>query len=120
MNNKLFKYKLPNKNGEIEEIVTYNNSLVIIGANGSGKSRLGVWLEQKDSQNTHRVGAQRSLNFGEFIQLKSQEQAENLLQYGTDKKSNNHDSRWGWDGEKYNYTTSLLNDYEHTLSALIA
>ena len=120
MNNTEFKYKLPNENGQIEEIITSNNSLIIIGANGSGKSRLGVWLEQIDSQNTHRVGAQRSLSFGEYIQLKSQEQAENLLQYGTDRKSHNHDKRWGWDGEKYNYTTSLLNDYEHILSALVA
>lgn len=120
MNKTEFKYKLPNENGQIEEIITSNNSLIIIGANGSGKSRLGVWLEQIDSQNTHRVGAQRSLSFGEFIQLKSQEQAENLLQYGTDRKSDNHDNRWQWDGEKYNYTTSLLNDYEHILSALVA
>lgn len=120
MNKIEFKYKLPNENGQIEEITTSNNSLIIIGANGSGKSRLGVWLEQIDSQNTHRVGAQCSLSFGEYIQLKSQEQAENLLQYGTDRKSPNHDNRWGWDGEKYNYTTSLLNDYEHILSALVA
>lgn len=52
MNKIEFKYKLPNENGQIEEITTSNNSLIIIGANGSGKSRLGVWLEQIDSQ-TH-------------------------------------------------------------------
>jgi len=122
MNNKEFEYKLPNKSNsdESETCRTQNNSLIIIGANGSGKSQLGVWIEKKGMNNTHRVGAQRSLNFGEYIQLKSQEQAENLLQYGTDKKSGNHDNRWGWNGEEYNYSTGLLNDYEYALSALIA
>lgn len=40
--------------------------------------------------------------------------------YGQQEKSQNHNSRWEYDGEKYNYTSSLLNDYENVLSALIA
>lgn len=116
MNNKEFKYNLPNKNGQVEEVITSNNSLIIIGANGSGKSKLGAWLEQQDLQNTHRVGAQRSLNFGEFINLKSYEQAENLLFYGKeDGKDKGY--RWNWGKE---YTTKLLQDYEYVLSAIIA
>jgi ABC-type dipeptide/oligopeptide/nickel transport system ATPase component len=41
------------------------NSVVIIGANGSGKTRLGAWLEFTGPQNqlVHRVGAQKALNF---------------------------------------------------------
>jgi hypothetical protein len=31
-----------------------------------------------------------------------------------------HNQRWGYDGEKYNYTATLLNDYENVLSALVA
>lgn len=31
-----------------------------------------------------------------------------------------HDERWGWDGEKYNYVSSMLNDYENVLSSLTA
>ena len=72
MNNKEFEYKLPNKDKTYlpETFITNNNSLILIGANGSGKSRLGAWIEQNDMEKVHRVGAQRSLNFGEFIQLK--------------------------------------------------
>ena len=81
-NSKVYKYKLP-LNDQIE-YSTSNNSLIIIGANGSGKSKLGAWIEQQDMENVHRIGAQRSLNFGNFIELKSREQLENRLLYGID------------------------------------
>lgn len=115
-----YKYYLPNDNNQAKEYVTKNNSLIIIGGNGTGKSKLGEWMEKNQVISTHRIGAQRSLVFGHYIQQKSYEQAINLLMYGQQEKSQNHDSRWGYDGEKYNYTSSLLNDYENALSALIA
>ena len=120
-NSKVYKYKLP-LNDQIE-YSTSNNSLIIIGANGSGKSKLGAWIEQQDMENVHRIGAQRSLNFGDFIQLKSREQAENTLLYGIDEIENNNYSyrekrgRWGW---RQNFTTQLLDDYEDVLSLMIA
>lgn len=120
-NSKVYKYKLP-LNDQIE-YSTSNNSLIIIGANGSGKSKLGAWIEQQDMENVHRIGAQRSLNFGNFIELKSREQAENTLLYGIDEIENNNYSyrekrgRWGWE---QNFTTRLINDYENVLSLMIA
>lgn len=114
---KKYKYSLPNENDEKEEYTTDNNSLIIIGANGSGKSKLGAWMEQNNLEGIHRVGAQRSLNFKEFISLKSYEQASNLLLYGQDKKEVNKGARWHY-GEQY--TTKLLDDYEYALSSIIA
>ena len=35
-----FKYKLPGENLQVMECETESNALVIIGANGSGKSKL--------------------------------------------------------------------------------
>jgi len=113
----MYKYKLPNRDGTSSEHETDVNSLIIIGANGSGKSKLGAWIEQRDMENTHRVGAQRSLNFGEYIQLKSYEQAENYLFYGRPNKEPMKSYRWN-NGE--GYTTKLLDDYENILAALIA
>lgn len=115
-----YKYYLPNETNQPIEYTTQNNSVIIIGANGSGKSRLGEWMEKRDETSTHRVGAQRSLVFGQYIQQKSYEQATNLLLYGQESKQTNHMQRWGYDGEKYNYTAMLLNDYENVLSALVA
>lgn len=115
-----YKYYLPDSNNHAKEYVTETNSLIIIGGNGSGKSKLGEWMEKNQVISTHRIGAQRSLVFGRYIQQRSYEQAINLLMYGQQEKRHDHDSRWEYDGEKYNYTSSLLNDYENVLSALIA
>lgn len=115
-----YKYYLPNEANQPVEYTTQNNSVIIIGANGSGKSKLGEWMEKRDETTTHRIGAQRSLVFGHYIQQKSYEQATNLLLYGQETEQPNHMQRWGHDGEKWNYTATLLNDYENVLSALSA
>ena len=115
----MYRYILPNNEGQPEERKTENNSIVIIGANGSGKSKLGAWMEQNDA-NIHRVGAQRALIFGEYIQQKSYEQATNLLLYGTEQRRATREGRWRWDGAKFNYTSTVLDDYENVLSALFA
>jgi len=120
MNENVYKYVLPDDNSSPIEYQTKCHSIIIIGANGSGKSQLGAWIERKNPNMTHRIGAQRTLVFGNYIQQKSYEQASNLMLYGQENFSEAHDNRWGWDGKKYNYTSSLLNDYEHVLSALVA
>ena len=47
--------------------VSCQSSIVVIGANGAGKTRLGFWLESKgpDKERVHRIAAQRSLVFPE-------------------------------------------------------
>lgn len=111
---------LPADDTQTSTYSTDVNSIVIIGANGSGKSRLGAWIEKNDFQHTHRIGAQRSLLFGNYIQQKSYEESAHKLTVGSDSPRNDHNQRWTWDGEKYNYTSSLLNDYEDVLSAIWA
>lgn len=110
-----FDIKLPRNGEEIEEKID-NNSLIIIGANGAGKSRLGAWIEDRDLNNVHRVGAQRSLEFKEYVDLKSYKQAENLLLTGNEKLDKSKSYRWQWGKQ----TTALLKDFDAVLSALIA
>ena len=103
-------------------------SLVIVGANGSGKSRLGVAIEELHP-NSHRISAQRSLVFKEEIEVKSIIAAEMLQRFGNfsqqkhwgeeqnrkyamDQKMN---SRWG-----SRPTSHLLEDFDHILSVLVA
>jgi len=59
-------------------------SVVIVGANGSGKTRLGSWLEMDSQQAamTHRLAAQKSLVIPESCSTSSLDVAENLLFYG--------------------------------------
>ena len=115
-----YKYILPGENNKPVEHQIKSHSMIIIGANGSGKSQLGAWIEINNPNDIHRIGAQRALTFGNYIQQKSYEQATNLIIYGQENPTREHNSRWEWDGEKYNYTSSLLNDYENVLSALVA
>ena len=89
-----FMYYLPDENGKREEYGTSANAVIISGANGSGKSKLGAWIEQQSMQNVHRIGAQRKLNFSENIQK----------------------------GKRWNYgkafTTTLIDDFNDVLAAL--
>lgn len=116
----MYSYILPNEKNERIFTETECQSMIIIGANGSGKTRLGAWIEKQIPQKTHRICAQRVLKLGKYIQQRSLEQASNLLTCGQETESTTHDSRWGWDGEKYNYVTSSPLDYEIALSALYA
>jgi hypothetical protein len=130
---------LPNSDNvvNIEE-----QSLIIIGANGAGKSRLGAYIELNNDF-VHRISAQRSLKIPELIEMTEYKQALKKFYYGNTnygdefinpdaivwklgvqnkigmRRSENDSlkpSRWN-NGE---YTTTLLNDYEEVLSALVS
>lgn len=112
-----YTYYLPDEEGNRQEQACESNAIIIIGANGSGKSRLGAWMEQIDDTNVHRIAAQRELSFNEYINLKSLEQSQNFLYRGNDTHLGNK-SGYRWQNGKY--TTSLLSDYEFVLSVLVA
>ncbi|MEG3839044.1 DUF4435 domain-containing protein [Microcoleus sp. herbarium14] len=104
--------------------------VVIIGANGAGKSRLGFWIEQNQSNpgKVHRISAQKSLDFPEYVQLKSIEQAEKELFLGTSQDSKNWGGplqtkivhRWQSSERPKLSVTLPLNDYERVLALLFA
>lgn len=113
------KIKIP-INGVESEILS-NQSFVIIGANGSGKSRLGKHIEDNTSKgNSYRISAQRALTIPDFVSLKSFEEASDLLLYGTthkgtiERKDKSH--KWGWDG----YENKLIDDFDNLLSSVFA
>jgi energy-coupling factor transporter ATP-binding protein EcfA2 len=113
---------LPDRTGTpATETLTTDNNIVLIGANGSGKSRLGVWIEQimQNQITVHRISAQKALNIPSFASLKSLEQAEKGLLFGRDDEHASiarkiHD-RWG--NSPFTY---LLNDFDQLLSLLFA
>lgn len=120
-NLKSYEYKLPTINGDFKENITNNNSIIIIGANGSGKSKLGAWIEDQDSDIVHRIGAQRNLNFKPNLQLSNYDDAKNKIIYGTDDedavKRRDKGYRWNWGKSK---TTKMIDDFDDVLAALIA
>ena len=114
-----FNYYLPDEANQKAEYTTESNSVIIVGANGSGKSKLGAWIEQLDFDNVHRIAAQRNLNFKEDISLKNYSQAENIVFYGTENQAYWHNKGYRWDWGNA-YTTALIDDFENVLAALIA
>ena len=49
----MFEYKMPKEDGGLDLKSTESNSVIIIGANGSGKSRLGAWMELQEDRRAH-------------------------------------------------------------------
>lgn len=117
MEKRSYRYSLP---GEENERLTESQSLIIIGANGAGKSRLGAWIEKNKPERTHRIVAQRALEMLDIIPVDSFENLQSKVIYGIDSKYgiNHHDCKY--DHSEENYTIKMVNDYNIVLSALIA
>ncbi|EOW3711365.1 DUF4435 domain-containing protein [Vibrio fluvialis] len=108
---------LPRESNANETIKT-TQSLLFIGANGSGKTRLGSWVEISSPQKekVHRISAQKSLSMPDSTTPISIELAENNLLFGNPK--------WGaqqklskWNSKP---ATTLLNDYEKLMAYLFS
>lgn len=112
--------QVPTFSGTLSVDVTAGASVVFIGANGAGKTRLGVLLDNSLSSQgieVHRIAAHRSLNLNPSVVPPSLEIARNRLFYGYEgggpQSKNMH--RYGQKPE-----TALLSDFDHVLSALYA
>ena len=119
-----FLIKLPRQNSTLgSEDFLLRHSLVIIGANGAGKTRLGAWIEKENETETspsyHRISAQKALNIPETVVPKTMELARKDLNLGrSDKHADlNRKSLDRWGG---NPATHLLDDFERLLSVLFA
>ncbi len=115
--------QLPTKKGQpnTDPIIDFQQ-LVVIGANGSGKTRFGSRIEEKYIRQAHRISAQKSLTFPSQVSPTSMEKAELAFTYGSfyehikDENqyvANKINYRWGG-----NFNTFLLNDYEKLLVLL--
>jgi len=108
---------VPVFNGQKNKLsIGAGTSIIIVGANGSGKTRLGVFLEgQIPHQSVQRIAAQKSLTLRDDLSIISLERADRFLRFGTPEGSFAHkaSSRWG-----NKPATFLLNDIDalqHTL-----
>ncbi len=116
------KIQLPTKKGppstrpELEF-----NRIVVIGANGSGKTRFGAKIEEGNHLITHRISAQKSLSIPKLVRPTSLDVARTEFFVGSnhpDQNVNNdlgykRRNRWG-----DNFSTYLLNDFEKLLVLL--
>jgi hypothetical protein len=87
--------------------------LVVIGANGAGKTRFGAWLNTRLGTSAHRISAHRALSFPEKIQPTDLLEAEKLLLVGDERAYKG--LRWNDKPE-----TILLNDYAALMTYLVS
>lgn len=91
-----------------------SQSFVIVGANGSGKSHLGAWIE-KNNSNVLRISAQRALSIPDTIIVKDSESSWNNIYYGNENQKN---KIYKWNVGKE--TSTLTNDFGSVLSMLFS
>ena len=103
------KLNLPNDGSQLREIETAQ-SVLFIGANGAGKTRLGTWIDSDSPQKqaVHRISAQKSLRFPDSATPKSIVLAQNSLLFGHDSYSYQHKNN-RWNGPP---ATSFQDDFE--------
>ena len=104
--------------------------MVVIGANGSGKTRLGVWIEFESEQKdkVHRISAQKSLSIPEVASVAMIDDARLHLLYGSIESygydsstppgqlmSVKRNTRWGQRPGTY-----LLDDFGRLLEYLVS
>jgi energy-coupling factor transporter ATP-binding protein EcfA2 len=114
MKRKLFLPKLNDKNVEIET----TQSFILIGANGSGKTRLGAWIEISSPQKelVHRIPAQRELSMPDSTKPESIDIAEKDLLFGNRDWSYQH-KHLKWHKKP---ATQMLSDYDKLLVFLFS
>lgn len=113
---------LPNGDGTANRTtLNSDQNLVIIGANGAGKSRMGYWIDhnQPGIMLVHRISAQRALSIPDAAEFKTVEFAENGLFFGHSgpgaNKSYKEGHRYGSQGAVFQ-----VSDYHHLLATLFA
>ncbi len=119
---------IPKNNSDEKKQFGSKRNLVLIGSNGSGKSKLGAWIEEyqpnyerSQSKIIHRVSAQRALDIPPSITMMSLNSSKNLLFWGVEAPRRPNDivrkfiNRWG-----QKPTTHLINDINTVMSALFA
>ncbi len=111
---------IPRKdNSNLELTLEAGKTTIIIGANGSGKTRLAVYLEEQLGEKAHRIAAHRALNLNPDVNKIPESKAKKYLTYGDawDDISIYYRASRRWEGKA---PTSLLNDFDYLLQYLFA
>ena len=111
---------IPKKdNSNLELTLKAGKTTIIIGANGSGKTRLAVYLEEQLGEKAHRIAAHRALNLNPNVNKISESKAKKYLTYGSEWDGISISARESrrWDNKA---PTILLDDFDYLLQYLFA
>lgn len=114
------KIKFPKIN-DSDVFIDNKTSIVLIGANGSGKTRMSSWIEFNNIElNIHRISAQKSLNMPISSRPSELQTCEEQFLFGVSndnkqwlRNQGKLNSRWGNNPE-----THMLNDFDKLMEFL--
>lgn len=114
-----FEFPIPIQDGEIRISIEPGTSVVFVGANGGGKTRLAVHIETSFNLNAHRISAHRALTLNPNVTKTSEQLARAGLSTGNAAENAQVGHRPGsrWHG---NMATSLLSDFDFLVQVLFA
>lgn len=114
-----FVFTVPGPDGQTEFNVPAGSSLIFVGANGGGKTRLAAHIEDALGLNAHRISAHRALTLNPAVPKIAEETALMGLRTGhaaeNSSVKNRIGSRW-----RSKAAVSLLNDFDFLLQVLFA
>lgn len=115
-----FTFQIPGPGHRTPIAIEPGSSMVFVGANGSGKTRLAVFVEDAAGEGAHRISAHRALMLNPAVPKIRGAEALRKLRYGlsdeqaTVRHRNGH--RWG----NSEPAIAMLNDFDSLLQALFA
>lgn len=113
-----FSFSIPVEESDKEFIFESGQSVIFVGANGGGKTRLAVQVETSLGATAHRISAHRALSMNPGVNKISENKALAGLRLGNVRHTN-IDYRKGsrWEGKG---AIALLNDYDYLIQLLFA
>jgi energy-coupling factor transporter ATP-binding protein EcfA2 len=114
-----FSFSVPTPSGPLDFQVEPGTSLLFVGANGGGKTRLAVRIEADLRDRAHRISAHRALSLNPLVPKISERVALLGLRTGFANEAAAMSHR---DGQRWrnNAAVSLLDDYDFLIQALFA
>lgn len=114
-----FLFSVPTDQGQKQFSLEPGTSLYFVGANGGGKTRLAVKIEQDLGVSAHRISAHRALILNPQVPKLSQNLALRGLRYGiaSEDYGVHHRSNTRWNSKA---AVSLLNDFDFLVQVLFA
>jgi energy-coupling factor transporter ATP-binding protein EcfA2 len=117
-----FNFLIPTQDNAkpVEITIEQGTSVVFVGANGGGKTRLAVHIETAIGEHVHRISAHRALALNPGVPKIKESLALKGLRYGfaNDGAGVNHRNGHRWvQGQQ---AVALLNDFDFVVQALFA
>jgi energy-coupling factor transporter ATP-binding protein EcfA2 len=115
-----FTFQIPNSDQQTPIAIELGSSVIFVGANGSGKTRLAVFIEDAAGIDAHRISAHRALRLDPAVPKIRGIEALRKLRLGWEHENATIATRRGSRWADSKPAVGMLNDFDSLLQALFA